>query len=215
MTQPALYEHRALINGIACLLSDNVICAKTWGFYIFSDEFADEPELRNKCGVIWLIALLDSIEGEARTLTKYETEARDRGLANLLVVCAQVRVFIRQVSAILALFSREEQLFLAALRDQWVHGWLNRRHQARFTIKYFDGAKVVSEELSHDSYHSTIRPLFEHPAGLDGHLPLLLDRAVRNELPYWQSIHALKNRIDEMIRTMLDGRDFKIPQLEA
>lgn len=92
-----------LINAIYCLFSDNITCINTWSFYLFSSEFDKEPELRNKIGVIWVVSLLDSLEGERRALEDYETEAIRRGLPHLVDVCKQASRFFRIVEEVLLL----------------------------------------------------------------------------------------------------------------
>src|SRR5205823_1626573 len=173
---------------------------------LFGDEFRSELELRHKLGVIWIMSLLDSLEGETRSLAEYEQNARENGLTHLLSVCQQASRFLRRVEAVLRLYSREEQLFLSGLRDQWVHSWLSKRHQPRFRVAYFGGERVVSEEFEYMAYHDLVRPFYEHPLGLDACLSPIVSRALDPELPYWRSLHAIRHRLDELQAAMLRTR---------
>src|SRR3989442_3849848 len=86
--------HIHLLNSIFMLLADHVTCARAWAFYLFSPEFDDEPELRNRLGCIWLYSLLDSLEAEESVLPGYELQCRQQGLSHLLRMCERVRAFL-------------------------------------------------------------------------------------------------------------------------
>ena len=151
---------KALRNGLFALFSDNATCISTWGIYFFDKKFDDEPELRNKLGIIWLASLFDSLEGESRVLEKYLAAATELNQPVLVALCTKAREFMDTIRDVLCLYSREEQLFVRDLRDQWVHSWLARRHNESFDIKFYDGTRVVTERVSRDSYYAAIRPLF-------------------------------------------------------
>ncbi|MGP1666366.1 MAG: hypothetical protein ACTS5I_10765, partial [Rhodanobacter sp.] len=83
-----------LVVGLFSLFADNLGSVRNWGFYLFSSEFDDELALRNRIGVIWLTSLLDSLEGELRSLENYRQMAIDRKLPHLLEVCDQASLFM-------------------------------------------------------------------------------------------------------------------------
>ena len=203
-----------LVGGLFGLFADNLNCVRNWGLYLFSPEFDDELELRNRLGAIWITSLLDSLEGERRSLDSYRREAQVRGLPHLLEVCDQVALFIECVKDVLRLYSRSEQIFLNDFRDQIVHSWLARRHVPRFRIKYFDGSTTVQEQLTPAEHANIVRPLYA--AGvLDQTIYVLLERFRDLRLRYWHVIDELARnpRLEELQEVMLAGRSFRIEAL--
>ena len=159
-----------LINRLFALFKDNVACLEAWGIYLFSDEFDREPELRWRIGAIWLASLLDSIEGADRTIDQCEDAAVSLGLPHFPFYCEQARIFVGTIEQLLALYSREEQIFLRAMRDRLVHSWLSAPNNDVITAKWFDGEekKLVCEPLSWDEYHGIVRPFFESTRAFNG-----------------------------------------------
>jgi hypothetical protein len=211
---PAPRPNIDLVTGLFTLFSDNLGIVRNWGFYLFSSEFDDEPALRNRIGVVWLTSLLDSLEGELRSLETYRRMANERGLPHLLEVCDQASLFMDCVKDISRRYSREEQIFLADMRDQLVHSWLARRHSPQFHIKYFDGDVIVKERLT-PSEHADIVPPFYFADVLDVTLSALLERFRDLRLRYWHVIDELA-RTPDLERAqdeMLSGRPFRVDAL--
>lgn len=193
---------KSLQNGLLTLFSDNIQCFSTWAVYLIDPKFDDEPELRNKIGVIWLSSLLDSIEGEARELDRYHLAAQALQQPILQNLCKSAAEFLTTVKELLGLYSREEQYFLRDLRDQWVHSWLARRHQTSFKLKYFDGVSYQVESFDRENYYALLRPLYEHPSGLDDLLSSLLQRSLKKSLRYWNAVEMLKRQMPELQRVI-------------
>ncbi len=203
-----------LINAIYCLFSDNITCINTWGFYLFSNEFDDEPELRNKIGVIWLVSLLDSLEGEKRALEDYESEAIRRGLSHLVDICKQASRFFRIVEEVLSLYSKEEQIFLNDLRNQFVHSWLARRHVNEFQITYFNGTAMVRERITQEYFNSVVQP-FYMAGTLDNTLNKLISRFMARKLKYWGAIEEIKRSLPLLQEAMVKGKVFVFASLSV
>jgi hypothetical protein len=196
-----------LINAIFCLFADNINCINSWGFYLLSNKFDGEPELRNKIGVIWLISLLDSLEGEKRALDNYEMEATRRGLPHLIQICNQARRFFRTIEEVLSLYSREEQIFLYDIRSQLVHSWLARRHVEEFQIKYFDGREVIYEKIRQDLFNRIVQP-FYLAGPLDKTLYILIQKFLSRRLKYWDTIEEIKRSLPLLQEAMTKGNEF-------
>ncbi len=203
-----------LVAGLFSLFSDNLSIVRNWGFYLFHPDFDDELALRNRIGVIWLTSLLDSLEGELRSLETYRQMANDRGLPHLLEVCDQASLFMECVKEILRRYSRGQQIFLADMRDQLVHSWLARRHAAQFHIKYFDGQSIVKERLTPAEHANIIRP-FYYAGILDETLYALVERFRDLRLRYWHVIDELASapELDQIQDEMLGGKIFRIDAL--
>lgn len=114
-------------TGVATLVSDNLTCINTWGAYMFDPKFSDEPELRNKIFCLWYSAQLDSIEGEMRYLGACRETAAHHGSAGLVAACDMAGGFISTIKEMLEIFSKDDQITIRYLRDQWVHCWLKNR----------------------------------------------------------------------------------------
>jgi hypothetical protein len=203
-----------LINAIYCLFSDNITCINTWGFYLFSSEFDKEPELRNKIGVIWVVSLLDSLEGERRALEDYETEAILRGLPHLVDVCKQASRFFRIVEEVLSLYTKEEQIFLNDLRNQFVHSWLARRHVKEFQITYYDGTSMVRERITQEYFNSVVQP-FYMARSLDKTLRTLISRFMARKLRYWGAIEEIKRSLPLLQEAMVKDQIFVFASLSV
>lgn len=203
-------EIKDLRNGIFALFSDNLTCIKAWGVYLTDSKFDDEPELRNKLSVIWLASLFDSLEGEARVLQKYKKAAQDFDQPKLIALCDIVTDFMDIIREVLILYSREEQLFIRDLRDQWVHSWLARRHNESFAIKYYNGTNVVMETVTRVAYYDSIRPFFEHPGGIDASLIPLIERILKNPLRYWNAVKQLNQQITLIHQVIMYDVDAEI-----
>lgn len=203
-----------IVVGLFSLFSDNLGIVRNWGFYLFSPEFDTEVALRNRIGVIWLTSLLDSLEGELRSIEKYRQLAEERKLPHLLEVCDQATLFMNCVKEISTRYSREEQIFLADMRDQLVHSWLGRRHTTSFPIKFFDGQKITVNHLT-PAEHAEITRSHYFSGNLDDTLHRLLDRFRDMRLRYWHVIDELTRtpNLDRVQDLMLEGKPFRIDSL--
>lgn len=200
-----------LVNGIFSLLADNITCVSNWGFYLLDSRFDAERELRNKIGIICLASLLDAIEGANRMLATYIERATELGLPHLSIFCSQAETFIGLIEGVASQYTREEQAFISSVRDQLVHSWLAKRHRDRISFKYFDGEKLIVEELPATDYHALIRPFYEAPEGFEASLTHLVDRFLHNPKDYWSAVSTVKAALPELQRAMLEGREFLMP----
>lgn len=210
----ALVPNRDLYNGLFAIFSDNLNCIKGWGFYMFSPEFDNEQELRTRVGVIWLCSLLDSVEGERRSLASYRKKATERGLNSLLPFCDQAERFVKTVEEILSRYSRDEQLFISDFRDQVVHSWLGRRHMDRFRVRHFDGKTIVREELELMAHADIVRPFYEKGI-YDLDLPGLLSRFRDLNLRYWHVVIQMNapGVLQQLQDALMNGKEFRIKAL--
>lgn len=206
------FDNLDLVNGLLTLFSDNVNCITNWGFYLLDPQFANEPELRNKVGTIWLISLLDSIEGETRAAALYRSAANEQGLAHLVSVADQLDRFFACIREVLCLFSREEQIFLRDFRDQLVHSWLARRHAPSTAVKIFLNGELKVERIDRSAFGTLVRPFYE-AASLDQTIGALLVRALNQERPYWRAVHELRVAMPLLQDAMLLGRNYEIRAL--
>ena len=195
-----------LINAIYCLLLDNLSCTRNWGFFLFSPEFDEEIELRNRIGAIWISALLDSLEGEQRALESYRKDAEGRGVAHLLKACDDVEAFVGSVKEVLSRYTREEQLFISNYRDICVHTWLARRHNPVSTYKHFDGRTLVREKLTSAEHEDLIRPFYER-GDFHGMVQELASRFRDLHLRYWHIIVELTewDKADAWYHALITG----------
>lgn len=112
----ATMEQKNLANKVLSLVLTGYNLAENWGFYMLDKEFADEPELRTKIGAIWLGALFDCLEADARgEISRIKAEAEAGGYQNMVVFCQRASEFNQVVADVLGMYSKQEQLAIQDL----------------------------------------------------------------------------------------------------
>lgn len=197
-----------LINKIYSLLQDNLCCLEAWGFYIFSEELKNEHELKNRLGIIWLSSLFDSVNAQEKLIIKYSKEATDLNLNHMIRYCKQANAFIESVKEILQKYTNAEQLFIQNLRNQWVHSHLSGRHSDFIRVKYIESNMIIDNNLTHEEYHETIRPLFEK-GNLDITLKEFISRFMDRTDKYWILLSDIQKNHRMMYNAMLNGNEFE------
>lgn len=190
-------------------------CLKSWGIYLLDKDFDNEPELRNKLGTIWISSLLDTLEADYRFIPEIEKEAAELGFQVIVRNCQEVKKFCSVVADLLNLYTREEQLFILAIRHQLVHGYINYRHREIITVKYSKCKKIVIENIMREEYHKLLEPFYESSPSLDQTLKPLIDRALNKNLRYWQVIHKLIRIQHEVYDVMRKGGVIRFSGLDA
>jgi hypothetical protein len=198
-----------LANRLYEVFRGNLTCVNTWGVYLFDSDFDSEPELRNKIGTIWFCALLDTLEAESRFIPAAIQEAEREGWESLVHNGLQLQNLCQLTSELLDSFTREEQIFLLDLRNQWTHGYLANRHRERVTVKYTQNGKLRSEQLSNSEYTEVTRVFFEQ-GNLDNTLKPIISRALDKKHRYWTAVGVLQKFEKEMYRILRDGETFNI-----
>lgn len=202
-------KHLNLANRLYEVIVGNLTCINTWGIYLFDDDFEKEPELRNKVGTIWFCALMDTLEAESRFIPQAIKEAEENGYDSLVHNGRQLQNLCKLTSELLDQFTREEQIFLLDLRNQWTHGYLANRHQEQVTIKFSQNGKIRSELIPHNEYADITRSFFEK-GSLDETLQPILSRAFDKRHRYWEGVSVLQKLEKEMYRILRDGELFNI-----
>jgi hypothetical protein len=180
------WTRRQVANHLFAFYSDMMGCFKNWALYLFEPDFDSEPELRNKANAIWISSLIDTLEGEKRILDDLEKHAHHYENQAHIACCEFIRRICRAVEEILALYSKEEQLFLDDFRDQLVHSW-----RWKFWIRYFERRAVAQDKVTFTDYHAIVRPFYER--GVDTSLAAC--RRINREPPsrllgaYNESLH--------------------------
>lgn len=198
-----------LANRLYEVFLGNLTCINTWGVYLFDSDFDGEPELRNKIGTIWFCALLDTLEAEGRFIPQAIQEAENEGWESLVYNGRQLQNLCKLTSELLDSFTREEQIFLLDLRNQWVHGYLAKRHRDNVSVKYAQNGKLHTEKLTRAEYTEITRMFFEQ-GNLDDTLSAIISRALDQKHRYWTAIGVLQKFEKEMYRILRDGETFNI-----
>lgn len=181
-------DHLKLVNRLIEIVIANLSTVEAWGFYLISDEFTKEQELRNRLGLIWICSLFDSLEAEARFLPEIAREGREKGFDDIEYNAGQLIKFCALIGEVLDQYSKAEQLFLINLRNQWVHSYFANRHREQVSVKFCEAGKIRQERMTWDDYHSVIRPFFENGKSLDETLTPMIARALNMKLRYWHAI---------------------------
>ena len=142
-----------IASRIYTYISDQKNCANNWGVYIFSVDFDNEPELRNKASVMWLAAILDVFDAEDQLLAKLSEEKNVRkshmfqyyiGICNDMLIAAK---------RLMSLYNKDQQIIIQYLRNQFAHAWLTSIHNDKVNVRYLENGKLLREKLSHADYH--------------------------------------------------------------
>jgi len=198
-------DHLKLANRLCDIVIGNVTCMQTWSFYLFDPEFDNEPELRSKIGVIWFCSLLDTLEASQNHLPNIAAEACRFGFEALEHNSHEIDKFCKAIGKIISHYSREEQAFIINIRNQYVHGYLNGRHQEKINFKYYINGKVKKEILPFAVYNDMIRPFFTDSQNVDISTLELLSFALDRKNLYWRLAMAFKKDMDEIYKGIRIG----------
>jgi len=200
-----------LVNRLYEVILGNLSTFTCWGFYLFSEEFDKEPELRNKLGVLWICALLDSVQAQKGALHRVIIEASDNGFESIEENGRQLQNFCVLIAEFLGEFSREEQIYLIDLRNQWVHSYLINRHQDNVKIKYVADGEFMSDRISSDVYNEILRSCHARGASVDEVLSPIIARALNlKKHRYWRALQDLQKDHDAIYQAFRDGNTIKI-----
>lgn len=202
-------DNLKLANKLYEVVAGNLTCVNTWGAYLFHDDFVREVELKNKVGAIWLCALLDTVEAESQIVDGTLSKAEGYGFSSLSHNATQLKRFCRSTSELLEIFTREEQIFLVDLRNQWVHGYLSNRHKEDVSVKFSSGGVIVRERISRLDY-AEIMEGFYGRGSIDQTLQPIIARALDKQHLYWQAMGKLQADRDEIYRCLRDDECFNI-----
>lgn len=203
-------DHLKLSNRLFEVVLGNVTCMENWAFYLFDSEFDNEPELRNRIGVIWFCSLFDTLEASEHQLPKIAAEAQKLGFESLEHNAIELQKFCRVVGDLIAQYSREEQAFIVSMRNQYVHGYLNGRHQECINFKYYAHGRVVKEVLPFADYNDLIRGFFENGSTFDVTMTKLLALALNRTHLYWRLVEALRRNKMEIYKGIREGEKLMI-----
>lgn len=153
-------DQNKLISKIYAFFSDSINVYKNWGFYLFDEKFDDEPELRNRIGIIILASLFDLLASE-KNLREYEKEYDASGLIFLKRYIGQIEEYLEAVKAFLSHYSKEEQIMITYLRNQSVHSFLDGCHKQTMGIKYVVNNIFYQDKIPIDEFHAIAGRFFE------------------------------------------------------
>lgn len=131
-----------------------------WGRYFAGEAYKQDIPLREKAFVIWLYTLLDHLAKES----SFEAMCNELGKRGKDVgeLIALQRKMADHYRAILSLYSKEEQLFLAHIREQAVHGSISLWAAPSPTRTWYapEAGGVQKASIPIDEFRAMINPLF-------------------------------------------------------
>lgn len=203
-------SHLNLANRLYEVVIGSLNAIQTWGAYLFDDDFNQrEPELRNRVGTIWLCSMLDTLEADSSYIPQVIKESEASGFDSLVHNGKQLQNLCKLTSELLEIFTREEQIFLLDLRNQWVHGYLTNRHRDKISVKFSQNGKIVKEKIPNREYAEIIG-IFYDKGTLDHTLQPMINKALSKHHRYWKSIGVLQNFNSEIYRILREGERFNI-----
>ena len=200
----------SISNRLYEIIVGNLTILECWGFYLFSPDFDKEIELRNKLGVIFICSLLDTLEAEMRFLPEIEKEASELGFSSLEHNAKQLQNFCVIVGELLQHYTREEQIFMNDIRNQWVHSYFVNRHRESLNVKYVINGKIVKENIPQMDYAALLRIFYENGKSLDETLQILTERTLKKKLRYLEAISKFQKDKDIIYQAIRSGEKIKI-----
>lgn len=197
-------KHLELANRAYEVVIASLTPLEAWGFYLTDSAFDREPELRNRLTTLWICSVLDVMEAELRFLPEIKREAEQNGFVILADNCIQLQKYCTLAGEFLDQFTREEQIFLMDIRNQWVHGYYAARHRNIIKVKVVTNGKLEVESLDIEDFRHIVRSFYEDGKTLDQALAPIREKALDRSQRYWAALSAFqkhRDRIYEILRT--------------
>jgi hypothetical protein len=201
--------HLSLVNRIYEVVQSSKASIEHWGFFLYSPEFEDEPELRERLGTIWFCGLLDTIDASQR-LGKLRQEAEAGGWPHLVESICVLQRFSGYVGEMLDTVSKVDQIGLVDWRNQLVHAFLASRHRDPITIKYYRGGRLNVEQVSRLDY-ANITGEFYVQYFSEVKIRPILNRLLHGDWAYWTAIRFLQMHGLEVYNGMRAGKTLRLP----
>lgn len=135
-----------IITKVFSLFSDSVGVYRNWMFYMIDKEFDKEQKLRNKIGTIILGSLFDIVSYENK-IDEFKREALSNNLDFLESYFNVIEDYISSVKSFMSIFTKEEQLLITHLRDQFVYSHLSGRLNIDKKVKYIENGILIKEKI--------------------------------------------------------------------
>lgn len=153
--------------------------------------------------------MLDTLEAQYRFLPEVAKEAEEKKFKSLVHNSQELQKLCSLAGDLLGLYTREEQLFLINLRNQFVHSYFANRHRDIVNVKYALEGKIVVEHIPRSEYHAIIR-LFMTKDTIDNTLQPLISRALNPALRYWTAMGDLQTRKEDLYNCLHSGKTIEI-----
>lgn len=202
-------EHQVIANRAFELITGSLTCLEAWGFYLTSEEFNAEPELRNKLGTIWICALIDHIEAETRYIPSIISDAQALKFYDIEQNALEIAKICATAKDLFQLISRDEQISLTQLRNQWVHGYLAGRHNGKVSIKFIENNRFVRETITREEHNRILYEFFQR-GKLDTTLGRIMNRLIDPNLKYWTVMGHIQKTAPLIYRSLCEGNLIKI-----
>ena len=161
MSDNSLWTHKESANRVYNFYGAQHINLQNWGRVLFTNEFNDEPELRNRIASIYFSALYDTLEAQIRIYDILIKSCEAIGKGKLIYYCKKIEEMCDYIKLFLEKYTVEEQLFIYNFRCQLVHAWQFNPFQDEVAVKYVKDERLINEKMPFDKYHSLIRPYLE------------------------------------------------------
>jgi len=185
-----------LANRSSALVLGHVDLARAWGFYLLSEDFEKETELKNKLACIMVRGLIDAIEGRSRLYQPFRQEVARRKWPTFVNLLQEGYKAFSVIASLLDRFTREEQIFMFCARSGLVHGWVNAETLDPVNIKYVEGGDIRSATITLEEYRAINQkmlgaPRFHGTHQIDGPLNPLRERFIQEVPAYFNVVERL------------------------
>ena len=184
-------EEKIIFAGkVFTILSDCTTCSGLWRYCLFNAGDNEEVHTRRLVAPIWFCSLYDSLDAYRSTLSECRELAVENEFFRIVTWCNAAEDLFIAITDLLSSFTQGEQFFLNEVRLTVVHGWLNRRNQHKFTVKYVDRHGILKRRKITKKENTTLTlPFYESGWGLS--VDKLSERFLDDTNDTWLHINFL------------------------
>lgn len=190
MSENTNYSHKDAANRVYNFYAAQHTNLGNWGRVLFTNDFDNEPELRNRIASIYFSALYDTLEANIRINDTLLKSCKQTEKVKLIYYCEKIKEMCDRIMNLLSKYSIEEQLFIYNFRCQIVHAWQFNPFQKEVSVKYVKDNTLITKKIPFDTYHSLIRVYFNE-GDIDDTLFRLLSPIWINKGPFIVGILSL------------------------
>lgn len=161
---------------------------------MFNHQSEPENHLKILTGTIWFCSLYDSIDARDRVLSEYMVIAEANKYKNILKWCDVADELFSSISQLLSSFTKGEQVYIQAVRDTLVHGWLHKRNCNEFYIHYVEKNAYIKQRVSKEAYTKITLPYYEK--GWAKSIDNFSHRFLDLNLDLWVKLNFLKDNAE-------------------
>lgn len=157
-----------IVRALVEVIYGSIMPITIWGPLVFTNPKSDlEMQARVAAFPILFSCIRDIVEAGPKHIAPIENEARQAGFGTLAMNAYIFSERCKLALPILKMFSEEEQIHLALLRDRLAHGYLDGTSNKTRSVKITRDGKVVKVKFDRDTLNQIEKKHFPSDNLLD------------------------------------------------